>query len=196
MKANFISRLLTKPFLYDKIILIKKQWTEPFMNQNGKEIERKYLIEYPDTDLLREKSFSVKSIVQTYLVSDKGVDRRVRSSAEGGTTEYTFTEKRRISALSRYEDERVIEKDEYDALLLAADTEFSPIRKTRYCVSVKNRVAEIDVYDGERGFAICEVELESEDEEVTLPDCITLIREVSGDRKYTNRYMAKVNKEI
>ena len=93
MKANFISRLLTKPFLYDKIILIKKQWTEPFMNQNGKEIERKYLIEYPDTDLLREKSFSVKSIVQTYLVSDKGVDRRVRSSAEGGTTEYTFTEK-------------------------------------------------------------------------------------------------------
>ena len=164
------------------------------MNTNGKEIERKYLIKYPDLELLGKKSFSVKEIVQTYLSSEKGIDRRVRSSRENGTVTYTFTEKRKITDLTRFEDEREISREEYEALLTTADVDFDPIYKTRYCIESGERVAEVDVYKGVSDFAICEVELCDENESVTLPDCITLIREVSGEKKYTNRYMAKRNK--
>lgn len=164
------------------------------MNTNGKEIERKYLIEYPDLELLGKKSFSVKEIVQTYLSSEKGIDRRVRSSRENGTVTYTFTEKRKITDLTRFEDEREISREEYEALLTTADGDFDPIYKTRYCIEAGERVAEVDVYKDVSDFAICEVELCDENESVTLPDCITLIREISGEKKYTNRYMAKRNK--
>ncbi|MBQ1258801.1 MAG: hypothetical protein IIX97_01690 [Clostridia bacterium] len=164
------------------------------MNTNGKEIERKYLIKYPDLELLGKKSFSVKEIVQTYLSSEKGIDRRVRSSRENGTVTYTFTEKRKITDLTRFEDEREISREEYEALLTTADVDFDPIYKTRYCIESGERVAEVDVYKDVSDFAICEVELCDENESVTLPDCITLIREVSGEKKYTNRYMAKRNK--
>ncbi|MBE6669734.1 MAG: hypothetical protein E7601_05980 [Ruminococcaceae bacterium] len=164
------------------------------MNTNGKEIERKYLIKYPDLELLTKKSFSVKEIVQTYLSSEKGIDRRVRSSRENGTVTYTFTEKRKITDLTRFEDEREISREEYEALLTTADGDFDPIYKTRYCIESGERVAEVDVYKDVSDFAICEVELCDENESVTLPDCITLIREVSGEKKYTNRYMAKRNK--
>ena len=164
------------------------------MNTNGKEIERKYLIKYPDLELLGKKSFSVKEIVQTYLSSEKGIDRRVRSSRENGTVTYTFTEKRKITDLTRFEDEREISREEYEALLTTADGDFDPIYKTRYCIEAGERVAEVGVYKDVSDFAICEVELCDENESVTLPDCITLIREVSGEKKYTNRYMAKKNK--
>lgn len=164
------------------------------MNTNGKEIERKYLIKYPDLELLGKKSFSVKEIVQTYLSSEKGIDRRVRSSRENGTVTYTFTEKRKITDLTRFEDEREISREEYEALLTTADGDFDSIYKTRYCIEAGERVAEVDVYKDVSDFAICEVELCDENESVTLPDCITLIREISGEKKYTNRYMAKRNK--
>ena len=156
------------------------------------ETERKYLIEYPDLDLLAERSTRVKNITQTYLCSAKEGDRRVRASEEKGKITYTFTEKRKLTAITRLEDEREITKEEYEALLLTADAEFFPVIKTRYCVPAGKRIAEIDVYKNISDFAICEVELESEDEEVTLPDCVTLVREVTGEKRYSNRQIAKM----
>ena len=164
------------------------------MAQGGKEIERKYLIEYPDIERLLREGCAVKKIEQTYLISDKDTDRRVRRSVEGERTVCTFTEKRQITKITRYEDEREISEDEYLAYLLNADPEFRTLSKVRYCVRTGDRIAEIDVYDDIRDFAICEVELESEDEAVTLPSCITLIREVTGERDYTNRQFAKKRK--
>lgn len=158
----------------------------------NKEIERKYLIEYPDLALLRDNSFSVKQITQTYLESERSVDRRARRSEEDGNVTYTFTEKRKITELSRFEDEHEISEEEYSAYLASADKDYLPISKTRYCIKTDaSHIAEIDVYDGITNFAICEVELASENEPHSLPSCVKLIREVSGVREYTNRYIAK-----
>jgi len=165
------------------------------MQNNGKETERKYLIKYPDIVRLTKESFEVREITQTYLTSEVDADRRVRASCVNGRTTYTFTEKRKISALTRYEDEKEITKEEYEALLLAADKSFYPVHKTRYCIPAGERVAEVDVYSGISGFAICEVELESEDEMVTLPDCVILVREVTGEREYSNRNIARMQNE-
>ncbi len=160
----------------------------------NKETERKYLIEYPDIELLLRESECVKKMVQTYLLSEKGVDARVRMSVSGNKTEYTHTEKRKISTITREENERVISEEEYKSLLELADPDFLPIDKTRYCVRTGKHTAEIDVYRNQNDYAILEVELESEDEYHTLPPCVTVIREVTGEREYTNRYMALRNK--
>ena len=156
------------------------------------EIERKYLIEYPDIEALRQKSFRIKSIVQTYLRSEPDVDRRVRMSEENGALTYTYTEKRTLTRLTRAEDERKISREEYEAFLKDADTAFYPVLKTRYCVRILGKVAEIDVYKNIKDFAICETELESEEETVPRPDCVSLIREVTGEKEYTNRRIAKM----
>lgn len=157
------------------------------------ETERKYLIEYPDITLLEKRSTSIKRITQTYLCSDMDVDRRVRRAESEEKTVLTFTEKRKLTRLTRLEDEREIAEEEYEAYLLSADKNFTPISKTRYCVPAPSgQTAEIDVYANITDFAICEVELCDESETVLLPDCVKLIREVTGEREYTNRQIARI----
>ncbi len=147
------------------------------------EIERKFLIEYPNTELLKASAVKVKEITQTYLRGAEGEDRRVRKAVVGGRVEYTHTVKTRVSRLSRNEDERVITEEEYIALLREADPAFLPLRKTRYCIPTDSgHTAEIDVYAEIADYAICEVEMESEEDEIILPREITLIREVTGEK--------------
>ncbi len=159
----------------------------------ARETERKYLIEYPDTELLMTASERIVKITQTYLKGECGEDRRVRMAVSNGRTVYTYTVKTRISRLSRNEDEREICEGEYKALLLTRDPDFAPLEKTRYCVKTESgHTAEIDVYVNITEYAICEVELSDENESHILPKEIKLIREVTGEKKYTNRAIAKI----
>ncbi|MBQ2716750.1 MAG: hypothetical protein IJF21_08110, partial [Clostridia bacterium] len=87
------------------------------------EIERKYLIEYPDTDLLEKISDSKSEISQTYLKTDSGFTSRVRKRTSNGVTKYIFTEKKRITDVVCIENEREIDREEYNDLLKLADPE-------------------------------------------------------------------------
>lgn len=161
-----------------------------------KEIERKYLIEYPDIKRLAEESVKIIGIKQTYLFGKDGEDRRLRKSREGDTVVYTHTVKTRISKLTREETERVIGIDEYMSLLRFADPEFNPIEKIRYCIpTADGHTAEVDVYKNITDYAICEIELDNETESPMLPDCLRLVREVTGEKLYTNRYIALASKD-
>lgn len=156
------------------------------------EIERKFLIKYPDLQALEAESSRVIDIEQTYLQrTEKGVSRRVRKSTENGAVTYRKNEKRRISSIKREENESEISRGEYDELLKSADPARHPISKTRYCVPIGRLTAEIDVFRGITEFAICEVELPAEDAAFTLPDCVSVIREVTDDPRFTNSAMAK-----
>ena len=154
----------------------------------GLEIERKYLIKYPDVASL---SGEVWDIGQTYLIAPKGETRRVRRVVCGGETRYYFTEKRRITNVTRVENEREISRAEYETLLLERDGTLNVIRKTRIRVPDNGRVWEYDLFPFWSDRAILEIELSSEDEKVELPAGVELIREVTDDRRYTNRSMAR-----
>ena len=53
------------------------------------EIERKYLISYPDTAWLEGRpDVTVSEITQTYLLSSEGEERRVRERREGKEVVY------------------------------------------------------------------------------------------------------------
>lgn len=156
------------------------------------EIERKFLIEYPDITILEDYPSSSKSeIAQTYLKTDDGFTSRVRKRTANGVVRYIFTEKKRITDVRCIENERELGREEYEDLLRLADPERMTVYKTRYCLPFNGKVVEVDIYPFWNDRAIAEVELESEEENVLLPDFIKVIRDVTSERAYKNASIAK-----
>lgn len=156
------------------------------------EIERKFLIYYPDIKELESMTNCTKvDITQTYLKSIDGVERRVRARGIDEDYLYYLTEKKKITGLKRIEVERKLTQDEYLALLMEADTRLHPIHKTRYCLSENNQYFEIDIYPEWDSQAIMEIELSGEDDPINIPDFIKTIKEVTDDENYKNYNMAK-----
>ena len=155
------------------------------------EIERKFLIEYPDISWLEAQGNCRRvEIVQTYLTSPEGEEIRVRQRSEGEHDMYFLTVKRKISEIKREETERRITADEYLKLLMQADATRKQIRKSRFCMVYEHQYLEIDVYPFWNHQAILEVELPSEDAPVYLPEAFRVIREVTDDPGYKNAALA------
>lgn len=156
------------------------------------EIERKFLIEFPDISWLeKNKNCKKLEIIQTYLNSNKDEEIRVRQRGYDGNYIYTQTTKRNVNDITRVEIEKRLTKDEYIDLLMNADTSKHPIRKTRYCLIYKNHYFEIDIYPFWSDKAIVEIELNDENEEIEFPKQLKLIKEVTNDKNYRNSELAK-----
>ncbi len=159
--------------------------------ENPMEMERKYLIEYPDIAWLESQPNCRRvEISQTYLKTENGDEVRVRQRGEKGHYIFYQTIKRRINDLKRIEMERRLTNNEYVNLLMDADPSLHPIRKTRYCLTWMSQYFEIDVYPFWSDKAIMELEVRDERQEVVLPPFIKVIREVTGDPAYRNRAIA------
>ena len=158
------------------------------------EIERKYLIDYPDTYWLEHfPSCRKVEIVQTYLNAPEGGERRVRQRGADGSYVYFETVKKPAGAdgLKRVEVERRLSEREYLDCLMDADMSRHPIRKTRYCLTWENQYFEIDVYPFWKDKAILEIELPSEDAAVHFPKEIRIQKEVTADLAYKNASLAR-----
>ena len=157
------------------------------------EIERKFLIEYPDIDWLEKNPKCQRvEIIQTYLKSSNDDEIRVRQRGLDGNYIYFQTIKRKINSLKRIELEKRLSKDEYLELLMEADNEKRPIRKTRYCLTYHNQYFEIDIYPFWDKQAIAEIELRNENEEIKFPKKIKVLKEVTNDYRYKNAYLASI----
>ena len=154
------------------------------------EIERKYLIAYPDTEALRQRCSAVYEMEQTYLRAAPHVTARVRRRV-GEKEEFFHTEKERITARTHVERERIITREEYEQLLQTRDENALSVAKTRYCLPHDGLIFEIDIYPFWQKVAVMEVELEREEQEFTLPEGITVIREVTEDRRMKNAALAR-----
>lgn len=156
------------------------------------EIERKYLIEYPDIATLEAaEGVRVKRIEQTYLKAAEGETRRVRKMTENGATRYIETRKYRVSDLRATEEEKELTGEEYEALLQLADPALRPIFKTRYAIPFAGHTVEVDLYDFWQDRATVEVELLSEQDAVELPPYLCIVREVTADKRYKNVNLAR-----
>ncbi len=157
------------------------------------EIERKYLIAYPDVRWLESLPNCRKlDIIQTYLLAPEGEELRVRQRGENGSYIYFKTLKRSLSDTTRVEIEERLSQDEYLTLLMEADPARRPIRKTRYCLTYDNQYFEIDLYPFWNDRAIVEIELKDENEEIRFPKELRILREVTGDESYKNSNLAKI----
>ena len=153
------------------------------------EIERKFLIEYPDISWLNKKC-KKSEIIQTYLKSNKNEEIRVRQRGSDGNYIYTKTIKKNINHLKRIEIEKRLSKDEYLDLLMEADISKHSIRKTRYCLVYKNQYIEIDIFPFWNNKAIVEIELNDENQEINIPEQLKIIKEVTNDKRYKNSELA------
>lgn len=157
------------------------------------EIERKFLIEYPDVaELEKLPTCQRVEIIQTYLSSSPGEESRVRQRGIDGNYIYFQTTKRKVTEMKRIEVERRLSKDEYLRLLMDADPACRPIRKTRYCLTFDNQYFEIDIYPFWKDRAILEIELADEGAGIHFPTQIKVIKEVTEDDSYKNASMARI----
>jgi len=157
------------------------------------EIERKYLIEYPDIRWLNSNPNCQRiEIIQTYLYSASEEEVRIRQRGVDGNYIYFQTIKRKVSDRKRVEIERRLSQAEYLKLLMEADTTKRQIRKTRYCLTYENQYFEIDVYPFWNDQAIAEIELSDENAAIVFPKQIKVIKEVTDDDSYKNASLANI----
>ena len=157
------------------------------------EIERKFLIEYPDLEWLESNPLCHKvDIDQTYLKSDPSEEIRVRRRGENGNYIYYETHKRSLNGMKRMSTETRLSKSEYRRLLKNADPNRRTIHKKRYCLTYDTQYFEIDVYPFWDDQAILEIELRDENTEIRFPENIHVIREVTDDPAFKNAALAKI----
>ena len=160
------------------------------MNINGFEIERKYLIAMPDPAFLRQHA-EPSRIEQTYLLGAENTTERVRKRVYRDKCVYTHTVKRKLNDMRRVEDEREIGEEEYRSLLGQADPSRRVITKTRWVLPWRGQLFEIDIFPFWDDRALMEIELTEENQAVELPPQIRVLREVTGDRRYTNSSLSR-----
>ena len=159
------------------------------MMSEGLEIERKFLVKKPDLSRLDLKR--TLSIIQTYLSNgENGSQRRVRRIAENGRVSYTFTEKVYITPVTRQENEFEITEEKYNELLSQRRTDSVPIVKVRYCFLYMDQLFELDTYPFSDKLAVLELELDDPEQKIYFPGDVSVLREITGDRRYSNAALA------
>lgn len=157
------------------------------------EIERKFLVEYPDIAALEKRDDCQRiEIIQTYLNAGENEEVRVRQRGANGSYIYFKTIKKKLTDTTRIELEERLSQAEYLKLLMDADTSMHQIRKTRYCLTYQSQYFEIDVYPFWKDQAIVEIELLSEKEEIHMPKFLKVIKEVTDDELYKNASLARL----
>ena len=156
------------------------------------EIERKFLIKYPNIDYLNSLSNCTKvEIVQTYLnLSDNGEEEtRLRKRGINGNYIYFKTSKKKVSDIKRIEIEKRLTEKEYLDILDHTKDKYQII-KDRYCLTFESQYFEIDVYPFWDNQATIELELTDENQEIKFPPFIEVIKEVTGNKEYSNSNLA------
>ncbi len=143
----------------------------------GIEIERKFLLQ---NDRWRAEADQGTPFKQGYMTQDGPASVRVR--IEGDKANINI--KSANPGMHRLEYEYPIPLAE--AIELLQQLCIKPlIEKTRYHVMHQGKLWEVDVFAGDNsGLEVAEVELDSMDEKITLPDWVA--EEVTDDKRYYN----------
>ena len=158
----------------------------------GLEIERKYIIEMPDVSVLSQQpEYTVSGILQIYIQGAIGETHRVRRRDFSDRVVCTETRKIRIDKISSTEIEGEISIEEFDRLALTILNGTQPINKLRHTFIYEGQIFEIDVYPQWKNTAIMETELDDPKKEVKIPSFINIVREVTGNKAYSNAGMSR-----
>lgn len=157
------------------------------------ETERKFVVSRDGlNEAIKDCEKNKVDIVQTYLTESKpGVERRVRQRGVGGDYTFYYTEKQKVSDVTRVETERKISKEEYIGYLMEADSSLHQVRKQRTCFVYEGQYFELDEYPFWDDKAILEIELASESQAIRFPSGMSVLKEVTSDDRYKNGSLAK-----
>lgn len=143
----------------------------------GWEIERKFLVKKDLWNSL--KKGEGRFLKQGYILNDPQKTIRVRVDGDKGF----LTIKGITTGSTRAEYEYQIPKIEAEELLEKFCSNI--ISKIRYCIQHEGKLWEVDEFlEENEGLIVAEIELESEEEQFSIPDWVS--EEVTSDSKYYN----------
>ena len=158
----------------------------------GVEIERKYIIKMPPLSVIAaQPEYTRSDIIQIYIQSEPGVTHRVRRRRYSDRIEYIENKKIRIDGISSTEMETEISETRFDELTSGILDGTRPVLKTRHTFLFAGYTFEIDVYPEWTSTAIMETELQDREERAEIPPFIEVIKEVTGDKTYSNASMSR-----
>ncbi len=142
----------------------------------GVEIERKFLIDETKLPTLKN-GYAIK---QGYIQTVDHITVRIRVRDK----EAFLTIKGKSQGASRLEFEYPIPLDDAEEMLTNL-CHASRVEKIRYLVEHERHTWEVDIFEGSnQGLIIAEIELQSEDEDFSLPEWVG--EEVTHDKRYFN----------
>lgn len=147
------------------------------------EIERKFLVIGEYKSLAKSSS----KIEQGYFDTKPGITVRVRK--RDGQAFLTIKGPSDKSGITRYEFETMVSEEDGQQLMKLCSK--GRVSKTRWIVEYKGHTFEVDEFHGDnQGLVIAEVELDSADEHVELPQFVGI--EVTGDRRFYNSHLMRM----
>ena len=150
---------------------------------NGREIERKFLVKELPPGLHRFESYP---IAQGYLANEPG-GRHVRLRKRGKTASLTFKVGR-----GTHREEREVKLSPKQFAALWPATAGRRLRKARYYIPWKGLTIEIDVYRGKnKGLIVAEVEFETQYACRRFKAPTWFGAEVTGIKRYSNVRLAR-----
>lgn len=164
------------------------------------EIERKFLVDKHEWKKAKQYVAEREEIIQGYLSHSPLCSTRVRLYTPMTRDDNTSVQYAKITIKSKA---RGITRDEFEYNIPPYDGEQlikmcdGLVKKTRHWLRVYKdgevndcNLWSVDVFKGiNRGLILAEIELESEDEEFDIPDWVA--REVTHDKRFSNRYLSK-----
>lgn len=156
--------------------------------------QEKYSVELSKTDLDIVRNIGkAMYIEQTYLTSDNDVEKRVRKVSFNNCISYIFSVYKVLEDGTKIVvDEKQIDEKLYNSLLEFRDFKYETIRKIRYYFSYKGEYFNLDVFEDGQDIGILEINI-GNDEEVVIPDFVSVLEKVSNNELYFNKNIAKKN---
>ena len=161
---------------------------------NEKEVidQEKYLIDLKNSDIASIVSnASAFDIVQTYLMSTEGEERRLRKVGFGEDCSYYYSVFRLGEGGKKtIVSEKKIERSIYESLLEFRDKEREDIIKKRYYFVSDGEYLHLDVFNGDDEIGMLEINV-NRGVRTHIPNELKVIDIVSGNSAYSNRNLAK-----
>lgn len=154
----------------------------------------KYSIDLSSTDLdgIIRKSRGV-IIEQTYLQSEENVEKRIRKVTMNNSTSFHFSVYKIMEDGSRVIiSDKTIDERVYNELMSFKDNKYDTIKKHRYCFSEEGTYFNLDVFENMPDIGILEINV-SENEQVHIPSYISVMENVTNNKDYYNKNIAKID---
>ena len=151
--------------------------------------QHKFLVEGIDVEKLASLASKVV-IKQDYLKCDDDTEYRIRRIEQNGIYSYHFSViKKCVNGIREILTDDVISESAYRNLLLTKSDNSISLTKTRYSFVHDQQYFKLDIFDDD--MCILEVNLTKENPNISIPDFVYVVQDVTNDEEYQNINIAR-----
>lgn len=151
--------------------------------------QHKFLVDGIDVEKLASLSSKVV-IKQDYLKCDDDTEYRIRRIDQNGIYSYHFSViKKCVNGIREILTDDVISESAYRNLLLTKSDNSISLTKTRYSFVHDQQYFKLDIFDDD--MCILEVNLTKENPNISIPDFVYVVQDVTNDEEYQNINIAR-----